>query len=282
MSSPTLRLRRLGAELRKLRTDAEMSATALAKAIGTSQTKVSEAENARRKLSKPQLDRLLAVLGVEESKAAELRRLREEADQLGWWDEYSDILPSTVELLAGFEEAANWIRRYEESFIPALLQTPDYAHAVISAAAPYLRSGDLPRLLEFRLRRQQRLTDSNFRFTVVINEGALHRQVGGREVMAAQLDHLLALDHAADVEVHVLPFGAGEHAAQGQTFAVLTFPEDEDPDVVFSESVATSGFLERYPEVRKHSSAFDDACRKALDLEQSRRKIETIAHTMAG
>ncbi len=280
MSSPTLRLRRLGGELRTLRTEADVSATALAKQIGTSQTKVSEAENARRKLSTGQLNKLIESLQVPDPKASELRTLRDEADQLGWWDEYSDILPPTIELLAGFEAAAAWIRRYEESFIPAMLQTPEYANAVVAAAAPYLSSGDVPRLVEFRMQRQQRLTDPGFRFTVVINEGALWRQVGGTQTMRAQLDHLLALDHFADVEVLVLPFEAGAHAAQGQTFAVITFPEDEDPDVVYSESLPTSGFLERYPEVRRHSSAFDSAARQALDLEDSRRRIEHAAQSM--
>lgn len=280
MTSPTIRLRRLGGELRRLRTTAEWSGVALAKRIGTSQTKLSAAEGARRKLSAAQLDKLIEALAVDDTKAVELRRLHAEADQLGWWEEYSDILPDTIEMLAGLETAATWIRRYDESFIPALLQTQDYSRAVVNAAAPYQRSGDMPRLVDFRMQRQRRLHDPEFRFTALVNEGALHRQVGGPHVMRAQLEHLLALDHAADVEVLVLPFEAGEHAAQGQTFAVLSFPEEEDPDAVFSESVSTSGFLERYPEVRRHNSAFDSSVRQALDLEHSRRRIEDIARSM--
>lgn len=281
MSSPTMSLFKLGSELRRIRASSEVTATVLAREIGVSQTKMSAAENARRKLNRQQLDKLIEVLEVPDTKAEELIRLQQDADQPGWWDDYVDVIPDTIGLLVGFESAASWIRRHEESFVPALLQTPDYARAVIAAAAPYLRSGDIPRLIEFRMRRQQRLADSSFRFTVVISEGALRRHVGGRSVMAAQLEHLLALDHAADVEVLVLPDESGEHAAQGQTFAVLSFEED-DPDVVFSESVASSAFLDRHAEVRRHNSAFDDAARKALDLEESRKRIEGIAERMLG
>ncbi|SFE70746.1 Helix-turn-helix domain-containing protein, partial [Actinopolyspora alba] len=196
MASPTIRLRRLGSELQRLRKDAEYSGAQLAKAIGTSQTKLSSVEGARRKLSSGELEKAIRALRVPDTKARELRLLLEESNQLGWWEEYSDVLPDTIEMLAGLEDAASWVRRYDEAFIPALLQTPEYARAVVHAAAPYQRSGDMPRLVEFRMERQRRLRDSTFRFTSLINEGALRRQVGGREVMAAQLDQLLRLDHS--------------------------------------------------------------------------------------
>lgn len=280
--SPTLRRRRLGRELRKLREARKMSAIAVAKAIGSNQTKVSSVEGARRKFTEVELSRALDVLDATPDKAEELRILHQHSDQLGWWDEYSDVLPDNMELLVGLEEGAAWMRQYSEAFVPALLQTERYAHAIISSAAPYQRSADLPRLVEFRLERQKKLADPDFRLTAVVNEGALRRHVGGREVMRDQLQSLLNGDHSATVELHVLPFEAGEHPAQGQTFGLISFPEPEDPEIIFVDNAATSGFLERRPEIRQHTSAFGVAMNKALDLDASRRRIATLAAEMAG
>lgn len=280
--SPTLRRRRLGRELRKLREAGNMSASAVAKAIGSSQTKVSAVEGGRRKFTEIELGKALKVLKAQPEKAEELHILHQQSDQLGWWDEYSDVLPDNIELLVGLEEGAAWVRQYDESFVPALLQTEHYARAIVSSAAPYQRSTDMPRLVEFRLERQKKLADSSFRFTAVVNEGALRRHVGGREVMRDQLHSLLESDYAATVEVHVLPFEAGEHPAQGQTFTLISFPEPEDPEIIFVDMASTSGFLERRPEIRQHTSAFGVAMNKVLDLDESRRRITAIAAEMEG
>lgn len=276
--SPTLRRRRLGSELRRLREAQKKSAMAVARKIGTSQTKLSGAEGARRKLSDDQLSLLLDELAVPEGKAQELRILHQQADQLGWWENYSDVLPDNVELLVGLEAGAAWIREYHEAALPALLQTEEYTHALVGAAFPYLRSTDLPRLVEFRLERQRKLDDPQFRLTVVVNEGALRRWVGGREVMTRQLQHLLADPHQyrATVEVHVLPYEAGEHACLGQEFSLISFPEPEDPETVFLDYGNASGFLEKQSEIRPVTAAFGATSGKVLDLEQSRRRIETI------
>lgn len=165
---------------------------------------------------------------------------------------------------------------------PPTAACPPQVRALILAAAPYQRSADVPRLVRFRLERRKRLADPGFRYTAVVNEGALRRHVGGREVMRDQLRHLLDDDYAATVELHVLPFEAGEHPAQGQTFSLITFPEPEDPEIVFVDMASASGFLERQPEVRQHSSAFSVAMSKALDLDESRRRIAAIAATLDG
>ncbi|HZD15134.1 MAG TPA: DUF5753 domain-containing protein [Pseudonocardiaceae bacterium] len=278
--SPTLRRRRLGRELRTLREASRMSASAVAQAIGSNQTKVSAVEGARRKFTEAELGKVLTVVKAPPEKAEELRLLHQQSDQLGWWDEYSDVLPDNIELLVGLEEGASWVRQYSEAFVPALLQTQHYAAAIISSAAPYQRSADMPRLVGFRLERQKKLTDPNFRYTALVNEGALRRHVGGRDVMRDQLHSLLDGDYPSTVELHVLPFESGEHPAQGQTFALISFPEPEDPEIVFVDMASESGFLERQPEIRQHTSAFSVAMNKALDLDQSRQRITTIANQM--
>lgn len=279
--SPTVRRRRLGSEIKRLREIERVSGSALAKRIGTSQPQLSRVENARGQLTAAQLEKMIKVFGVDERKAEELRTLRRDGDVLGWWEQYSDLLPDNIELLIGLEAGAAWEQTYEDAFIPGLLQTPEYARAVISSAAPYLRSADVPRLVQLRTARQQRLTATDFRLTAVINEAALHRWVGGREAMHAQLRHLRDARHNATVEVLVLPYEAGEHPAQGQSFILLTFPEPEDPAIVFLDYAHSSGFLEKAPEIRQHTSVFGVVTSKALNPDDSMRKIAEIAETFA-
>lgn len=279
--SPTVRRRRLGSEIKRLRDAVKMPGGTLAKKIGTSQPQLSRVENARGQLTVAQLEKLIKIFGVDERKAEELRTLRRDGDVLGWWEQYSDVLPDNIELLIGLEVGAAWEQTYEDAFIPGLLQTPEYAMAVISSAAPFLRSADLPRLVRLRTDRQQRLTATDFRLTAVINEAALHRWVGGREVMHAQLRHLLDAQHNATVEVLVLPYEAGAHPAQGQTFILLTFPEPEDPAIVFLDYAHSSGFLEKAHEIRQHTSVFGAVVSQALSPEDSIRKITEIAATFA-
>ncbi len=279
--SPTVRRRRLGSEIKRLRDAERMSGNTLAKKIGTSQPQLSRVENARGQLTAAQLEKLIKIFAVDERKAEEMRTLRRDGDVLGWWEQYSDVLPDNVELLIGLEAGAAWEQTYEDAFIPGLLQTPEYARAVISSAAPFLRSADLPRLVQLRTDRQQRLTAPDFRLTAVINEAALHRWVGGREVMHAQLRHLLDARHSATVEVLVLPYEAGEHPAQGQSFILLTFPEPEDPAIVFLDYAHSSGFLEKAHEIRQHTSVFGGVIATALNPDDSMRKIAEIAATFA-
>jgi hypothetical protein len=185
-----------------------------------------------------------------------------------------------VELLIGLEAGAAWERTYQDTFVPGLLQTAAYAKAVISSGAPFLRSADIPRLVELRMTRQARLAEHDFRLTAVINESALRRWVGGRDVMRAQLQHILDLldsPRGSDVEVLVLPFEAGEHPGQGQSFILLTFPDLDDPEMVFLDYTHSSGFLEKPHEVRQHTSAFGAVVSKALPAEESLRKLAEIA-----
>lgn len=277
--SPTVRRRRLGSEIKRLRDAVRMSGGTLAKKIGISQPQLSRVENARGRLTAAQLDKLIKAFGVDERKAEEMHTLRRDGDVLGWWEQYSDVMPDNIELLIGLEAGAAWEQTYEDAFIPALLQTPDYARAVISSAAPFLRSADIPRLVQLRADRQQRLTATDFRLTAVIDEAVLRRWVGGREVMHAQLRHLLDAQHNAAVEVLVLPYEAGAHPGQGQSFALLSFPEPEDPAIVFLDYAHASGFLEKAHEIRQHTSVFGAVTAQALGPDDSIRKIVEIADT---
>jgi transcriptional regulator with XRE-family HTH domain len=266
--------------LKRLREQAGLSGAAVAKKIGSSQAHISRVENARGQLMVVQLDKLIKLYDVDARKAEELHTLRRDGDVLGWWEEYTDVMPDNIELLIGLEAGAGWEQTYQEAFVPGLLQTCDYARAVISSAAPFLRSADIPRLVQVRLERQQRLMESDFRLTAVINEAALRRHVGGREVMQSQVRHLLEAQHAATVEVLVLPYEAGEHPAQGQSFILLSFPEPDDPATVFLDYAHSSGFLEKQHEIRQHTSAFGVVVDKALDLDQSAQRLADIIDSL--
>lgn len=277
--SPTVRRRRLGSELRRLRDQAGLSTSALAKQIATSQTKLSAVEGARRALTDAQMHELLGTLAVEDHKRAELLELHTQGGEPGWWDPYSDLLTDVLELLIGLEAGASWIRRYDEGFIPALLQTPAYARATALAHAPFQRTADTDHAVDFRMQRKSRLDDPEFTLTAVLNEGMLWREIGGTEVMREQLRSLVHMEHAARVDLHLVPFSAGAHPAQGQTVAILTFGDD-DPDAVFADYGHAGAFLERPSEVRPLVSAFGGTIRAALSPEESRERIDKIAEQL--
>lgn len=278
MLSPMVSARTLGREIRAIRNDRGKSATWLSQQAETSQTHISSVESCKRRLSKKQLELVISALVVDSKKAQTLRQLHDESETPGWWDKYSNVLTENIEMLVGLEAGAKYVQIYDDAYVPALLQTPDYAHAAVTSAGPYLRSADTQRLLKFRRERQQRLDDPDFQLTAVINEGALLRQVGGREVMSDQLDHLLEIDGQCEssVAVHVLPNEAGAHRAQGETFTIMSFNDPDDQDAVYVDYTHASAFLEKQSEITKHVSAFGAVCALALSAYASRARIKKI------
>ncbi|SDD95482.1 Helix-turn-helix domain-containing protein [Prauserella marina] len=274
--SPTLRRRRLGRQIRDRRTERKMSGTELAKRIGgINQARLSRVESGKATLTKVQIRKMTEVLELSSEQAELWYELWQEGDQLGWWSEYADVIQEHGEMLAGLESDAAHIRQYIEAFIPSMLTTEEYSHAVVYSSQN-TKPSDMARSVEFRMKRQHRLNDPNFRYTVVIAEGALHRHVGGREVLARQLRYLLDTQWTATVEVLIVPFEADVYAAQGMSFEIMEFADPEDPECVFIEFAPTSGFLEKPSELRYYNNMWSVAASKALDVEQSRERIEKV------
>jgi hypothetical protein len=207
---------------------------------------------------------LLTLYGItEEAERAPLLALVREANQLGWWYSFSDVLPGWFESFIGLETAATLIRTYEIQFIPGLLQTEDYARAVIAQGA--CRGGvsdeTVERRVGVRMSRQKILDRPDPpRLWAVVDEAAIRRRIGGPAVMRAQLQHLIAVTEKPNLAVQVMPFTFGGHVAEGGAFSVLRFPEPDVPDVVYLEHLSGAAYLERKEDVEYYEEVMNRMC----------------------
>jgi transcriptional regulator with XRE-family HTH domain len=273
--SPTIRRRRLGAELRRYRDAAGVTIDVVADRLGCSPSKVSRIETGHTSASPRDVKDMLDIYGINGIESEELVQISREARQKGWWHPFSTVLTGAF---VGLEAAARSIRAYEQQVVPGLLQTDKYAIAMIRAA----RLGDSDREIEQRVRvrmaRQALLIqDDPIDLQVVLDEAVVSRPVGGDEVMRDQLLRLVEATRLPNVTLQILPFAAGAHAGMDGTFAILDFPDAEDPNVVFAENATGGLFLEKSDELRKYDSIFDTIRSSALSPEESRDMIIMLA-----
>ena len=251
-----------------------MTIDVVADRLGCSPSKVSRIETGYTSATPRDVQNMLRVYGINGAESDVLVQIAREARQKGWWHAYSAVL---VGAYVGFEAAARSIRAYEQQVVPGLLQSAEYAFAMIRAA----RSSDTPfeidRRVHVRMARQSLLTqDDPIDLWVVLDEAVLSRPVGGDEVMRDQLVRLIAAAELPNVTLQVLPFAAGAHAAMDGTFAILDFPEVEDPDVVYAENATGGLFLEKSDELKKYGSIFDTIRATALTPEESTEMIAML------
>lgn len=273
--SPTIRRRRLGAELRRYRDAAGVTIDVVAERLGCSPSKVSRIETGHTSATPRDVKDMLDIYGVDGGETEELVQIAREARQKGWWHPFSTVLTGAY---VGLEAAARAIRAYEQQVVPGLLQTDKYAMAMIRAA----RLGDTDQEIEQRVRvrmaRQALLIqDDPIDLQVVLDEAVVSRPVGGDEVMRDQLHRLVEAARLPNVTLQILPFAAGAHAGMDGTFAILDFPDAEDPNVVFAENATGGLFLEKSDELRKYNSIFDTIRSSALSPEESRNMIAMLA-----
>jgi Domain of unknown function (DUF5753)/Helix-turn-helix domain len=272
--SPTIRRRRLGTELRRLREEARVTIDVVADSLGCSPSKVSRIETGHTSATPRDVKDMLDVYGIDGVASEELVQIAREARQKGWWHPYSTVL---VGAYVGLEAAARSIRAYEQQVIPGLLQSEDYAVAMIRAARLSDTPLEIDRRVHVRMARQSLLIqDDPIDLWVVLDEAVLSRPVGGDEVMLDQLVRLVEAAKLPNVTLQVLPFAAGAHAGMDGTFAILDFPEEADPDVVYAENATGGLFLEKADELRKYSSIFDTIRSTALTPEESIATIEML------
>lgn len=257
-ASPTVRRRRLATELRRLREANGMTADLAARQVGISKSSLSRIENALVSVLPPVVRSLLDLYGVSEDDIDALVQVARDARKRGWWQAYDDVLPDWFSVYVGLEAEAAEIRGFEPQLVPGLLQTPEYARAVIRAEHPDAPDAEVERRVELRIRRQS--VDPAPRLWFVLDEAVLHRPVGGREVMSAQLARLLKAAKTPGTTVQILPFDLGEHASMGSAFSVLTFRHAADLPVGYLETRAGSLYLEGqqvedYAAVFSHLSA---------------------------
>jgi transcriptional regulator with XRE-family HTH domain len=262
--------RELGDELRRLR--AERRAVDVAGALGWSESKLSRIETARTGISDADLERLLQTLSASQEEQARLRDLAQRGRDRVWWAPYRSSVNDPYDEFVAFEAEAVLVCEWEAQLVPGLLQTDEYAHAVIAAGADVRDQETLQRRTALRMARQSVLTrEPPLRLCVVLDEAVLRREVGGREVLRRQLQRLYDASRRPGVEIHVLPFTAGSHAALTEAFVVFEF--DDRPAVVHSEDL-TGGQLRTKPsEVRVYREAFADLRERALSVEETRALI---------
>ncbi|MFE9747618.1 helix-turn-helix domain-containing protein [Saccharothrix saharensis] len=270
----------LGLRLRERRELMDVTAVSAGKAIGTSQSYVSGIENGKLKINARKLAELAAVLEFDEAEVEELQELREAAGKRAWWNPYSAMFNGEVLRYFGFEAGAESIRAYSAGMITSLLQTRDYAMAIMNGGAPSIRLAEAHRRVEVRMKRQERLEGEDpLRLTTVITESGLRQMVGGREVMAAQLKHLVTRIHQLPdtLDVRIVPFSADYHnAIGGSTFYLLGFASSRLPDLVWQETVSTTDLIDQPMRIREYSLAHSQAMDFALDRVDSLGLIEQI------
>ncbi|MFD9497364.1 helix-turn-helix domain-containing protein [Streptomyces sp. NPDC060005] len=280
-ANPTVKRRQLGVELRRLRLASGLKSTEVAERLMVSQPKISHLENGNRAVSPRDVRDLCALYGVTDQQVIDpLMAMAAESGQRGWWHSYGDIPQSTY---IGLETDAVYLHTYEPMLVPALLQTPAYAHTVIEEAAPQLTAEQVATRLKVRLRRQHRIHDPArpLRLSAVLDESVLHRVVGNPEIMREQLEHLNSLGAEPHITVQVLPYTAGAHACLSGQFAILQFA-DSPAGVVYVERFDSDLYLEKPSDVVTFSVMHDQMQAKALDAVDSRDVIADVIKTYIG
>jgi transcriptional regulator with XRE-family HTH domain len=280
---PTLRRRQLGAELRRLREHAGKRIEDVAAHLECSMSKISRVETGQAPIKARDVRDLLQWYGVTDPELTEaVMLIHKGAQQQGWWAHYNEVLPSGMATYAGLEADASALRSYEPTFVHGLLQTEDYARAVIAAVRPN-EPYEVDQLVRFRKERQALLTRTPepLELWVVVEESALRRPVGGTDVMVAQLEHLAGATQLPNVTIQVMPTAKGAHAALAGTFSLLEFGPRE-PTVVYVNSIAGNVYLEKERDVRTFIQTFDLVRAAAPDPQETPTTLERIAREMQG
>lgn len=258
-SGPTARRIVLGAELRYLREKAGISREEAGYHIRGSESKISRLELGRVSFKRRDVDDLLTLYGVTDiGERDALLDLLKHANEPGWWHQFGDVLPHWFQPFVGLEEAARLIRAYEVQFVPGLMQTEAYARAVIRSGSVAAGDEETERRVALRMTRQHLLHKPDPpRVWAVVEEAALLRPIGGREVMRAQLEHLLNLIKLPHVTLQVLPLTVGAHAAETGAFTILRFAEAVLPDVVYTEQLTGAQYQDKRADVERYHKVMD-------------------------
>lgn len=273
---PSVRARQLAAQLRRLREAATLTGEDVASRLGWSPSKVSRIETGQTAIAPDDLRRLLDLYQVSGAERNRLSELGHNANQRGWWDAYGDTFRPEVATLTALEADAESMRWYHPTVLPGLLQTEQYARAVLSAHLFMAPPSRIERRVQARLAGQPILFRENPpELAVILDEAVILRAIGGPKVQRAQLAHLLEMSERPKISVQVIPFSAGGHPAMTGGFTILRFPGSLE-DVVYLENMTSDLFVESEEDVHHYGLAFDHLRTQALGPEES---IAFIAKT---
>jgi transcriptional regulator with XRE-family HTH domain len=274
--SPTVRRRRLGAELRTLREQAKLTAEQAGEHLSCHASKIGRIENGRSGVRSLDLRELLNLYGVTDAKRREALAALKEGRKRGWWHEYSDVLTAEAAEYVSLEASASDIKDFEPILIPGLLQTEDYVQALMAGGRPDSSPADIEMRVRLRKERQSVLAgDHPVRLWAVIGEAALHNQVGSPAIMRAQIGHLLEVTTQPNVTVQALPFTVGAHPGVNGAFAVLAFPEPDEQDVILVDAMTSSLYLESERQVSRYKFAFNRIRAAAMSPSRTRELLHS-------
>ncbi len=251
---PTVLRIMLGGQLRRLRESRGITAQAAAKAIRGSESKISRIELGRNAIREIDVLDLLTFYGVGAVEREQLLNLAEQANRPGWWHRFNDILPDWFQFYVGLEEAATSIRVYEPQFIPGLLQTPRYTAAVLTMCDIPL--GEAERHVILRKERQRRFTEGRVKLWAIIEETALRRPIGNKEILLDQLRYLLSLTDMPNLTLQIIPFGRGGHAVPSG-FTILRFGDPDLQDVAYLEHLTSALYFDKKADVDRYLLAME-------------------------
>ncbi|MEU7590986.1 helix-turn-helix transcriptional regulator [Micromonospora sp. NPDC049230] len=278
-TGPTVLRMLLGAQLRRLRESSGVTREGAGWEIRSSESKISRMELGRVGFKERDVSDLLTLYGVtEEHERDALLKLARDANSPGWWHRYGDVLPTWFQSYLGLEAAAALIRSYEVQFVPGLLQTREYARAVVLLGHGAAGPDEIDRRVALRMQRQQLLRrDSPPQLWAVVDEAALRRPIGGPEVMRGQLTALIEATKTPHIRLQVIPFAAGGHAAAGGAFTILRFGDQELPDIVYIEQLTSAIYLDKRDDLDYYAVAMERLC---VEAEPPERTAEILGRLL--
>ncbi|MFD9813703.1 helix-turn-helix domain-containing protein [Streptomyces sp. NPDC059080] len=281
----TVPRRQLGRNLRDLRNRARLTVRAAAKKLEWSEAKMWRIETGQTPLRSLDVQAMCSVYGAPTGLTEALMGLAKETKARGWWHAYGDVIPEGFDIYVGLEEAASSLSSYESDVVPGLLQTEGYAREVTRTHVRGIDEEDLDGRVRLRIERQTLLTRVTDPPTlrVVLSEAVLRRPIGGRDVMAEQLEHLVEVSELPNVSIRVVPFAAGMHdGVVTGPFVILRFPLngdgiDTEPPTVYADGYTGGLYLDKPKEVEQYDMAFQGIWETSLDEQASRRLISELA-----
>ena len=286
----TVPRRQLGRYLRDAREKARMTVRAAARSLEWSEAKMWRIESGQVPLRSHDVEAMCRTYGVSAPMTEALTALAKETKARGWWHAYGEVIPTWFNVFVGLEEAATSLQTYEPELVPGLLQTADYARALIRALNPDLDTAEVDRRVEFRMSRQALLTRpvAPPAFTAVLNEAVVRRPLADRWVLAAQCRKLAELSELPHVDVRILPCTAGFHpGVHSGSFVILRFPANGDgretePPTVYAQGFTGALYLDQPPEIARYDRAFDRVRAAAMDEGKSREMLWQRAREVTG
>ncbi|HEY5359035.1 MAG TPA: helix-turn-helix transcriptional regulator [Streptosporangiaceae bacterium] len=278
-SGPTVLRILLGTQLRRLREARGITAQQAARAIRASESKISRIELGRNSFREVDIADLLTLYGINDvAEREQMLSLASQANQPGWWHRYQDVLPTWFQAYIGLEESAESIRSYDAQFVPGLLQTEEYAAAVIELGEFSLEETD--RLVYLRKERQRRFTTGSLRLWAIIDEMALRRPVGNPGLMRTQLDYLLEISERPGLTLQMTPYPAGASYLVPGSFSMLSFATADLPDVVYVEQLTSAMYLDKRSDLDRYTAAFDKVSATSATPERTREFIRELVDDM--